>query len=258
MEKTMTKEERVLAGLDDWPEGGLVLPDHLDLPESDGTFVKNGQEHPQSILLTDAIGPVLERLYPEGNYFIGQDTGIYWKIPRALDNPIRSAVAPDWYLVPGRPPLVEGKVRRSYVMWYEIISPLVAIELASGDGSEERDRTEITGKFWIYEQGIRAPFYVIFLVGTGELEVHQLVAGKYQQMAANEHGHYVIGPLGTALGPWRGRYQNTEMTWLRWYDEQGKLLLIGREGMEREQAKVEKLMAQLRALGVAPDVANGG
>jgi hypothetical protein len=27
-------------------------PDHTQLPESDGTFVKNFQEHPQSILLT--------------------------------------------------------------------------------------------------------------------------------------------------------------------------------------------------------------
>jgi hypothetical protein len=31
------------------------LPDHNELPESDGTFVKNFQEHPQSILLTDSI-----------------------------------------------------------------------------------------------------------------------------------------------------------------------------------------------------------
>ena len=33
----------------------LALPDHTQLPESDGTFVKNYQEHPQSILLTDSI-----------------------------------------------------------------------------------------------------------------------------------------------------------------------------------------------------------
>jgi hypothetical protein len=33
----------------------VTLPDHTQLPESDGTFVKNFQEHPQSILLTDSI-----------------------------------------------------------------------------------------------------------------------------------------------------------------------------------------------------------
>jgi hypothetical protein len=32
------------------------FPDHTQLPESDGTFVKNFQEHPQSWILTDSIG----------------------------------------------------------------------------------------------------------------------------------------------------------------------------------------------------------
>ena len=31
------------------------FPDHTQLPESDGSFVKNFQEHPQSLLLTDSI-----------------------------------------------------------------------------------------------------------------------------------------------------------------------------------------------------------
>lgn len=55
-----------------------TLPDHTQLPESDGTFVfaeraggKNFQEHPQSILLTDWIQPVLQKRHPEGNYCIG-------------------------------------------------------------------------------------------------------------------------------------------------------------------------------------------
>jgi hypothetical protein len=52
------------------------LPDHTQLPESDGTFVKNF-EHPQSMLLTDALEHVLERLHPDGQYCIGQDCGIY-------------------------------------------------------------------------------------------------------------------------------------------------------------------------------------
>jgi hypothetical protein len=66
----------------------LSLPDHTQLPESDGTFVfaersagKNFQEHPQSILLTSSIRPVLEQLHPDGRYCIGQDSGIYWRLP---------------------------------------------------------------------------------------------------------------------------------------------------------------------------------
>ena len=44
----------------------LSLPDHTQLPESDGTFVKNFQEHPQSLLLTSSIRPVLDQLHPDG------------------------------------------------------------------------------------------------------------------------------------------------------------------------------------------------
>jgi hypothetical protein len=88
----------------------LSLPDHTQLPETDGTFVKNFQEHPQSVLLTDSIRPALELLHPDGQYAIGQDSGIYWRL---TDPPERGAAAPDWFYVPHVPPLLEGKTRRS-------------------------------------------------------------------------------------------------------------------------------------------------
>ena len=58
----------------------LSLPDHTQLPESDGTFVKNFQEHPQSLLLTSSIIPILERLHSDGRYAIGQDSGQQFQI----------------------------------------------------------------------------------------------------------------------------------------------------------------------------------
>jgi len=39
------------------------LPDHTQLPAEDGTFVKNFQKHPQRILLTESIRPVLDQVY---------------------------------------------------------------------------------------------------------------------------------------------------------------------------------------------------
>src|SRR6476469_4654499 len=99
-------------------------PDHTQLPESDGTFVKNFQEHPQSIILTDSLGPVLQRLHPDGRYCIGQDSGIYW---RETEPPEQGAEAPDWFYVPNvsrRPE--QGKYRRSYVLWREHMAPLIA------------------------------------------------------------------------------------------------------------------------------------
>jgi Uma2 family endonuclease len=222
----------------------LSLPDHTQLPESDGTFVKNFQEHPQSILLTTSIQPILDQLHPDGQYAIGQDCGIYWRLTEPLE---QGAEAPDWFYVPEVPPLLDGKMRRSYVMWKEIIAPLIAIEFVSGDGTEERDRTSPfasesakAGKFWVYEQAIHIPFYAIYEVQHAAVEVYELIANRYQRCSPNERGHYAIAPLGVELGIWQGRVGNQTLPWLRWWDNAGNLLLSGDERAEQEKQRAEQ------------------
>ncbi len=232
------------------PPTSTTLPNHTQLPESDGTFVKNWQEHPQSILLTDSITPVLKQLNPDDQYCIGQDLGIYWRI---TDPPERGALSPDWFYVPNVPPTLNGATRRSYVLWQEYIAPLIVLEFVSGNGSEERDKTPWTGKFWIYEQVIRPPFYGIYEANKATVEVYHLVEGQYYLLPANERGRYSINPLGIELGIWQGQYQNVTLPWLRWWDSQGNLLLTGEERAEIESQRAERLAAQLRALGVEPE-----
>lgn len=235
----------------------ITLPDHTQLPESDGTFVKNFQEHPQSILLTDSIGETLQQIHPDGQYAIGQDSGIYWRL---TDPPERGAEAPDWFYVPNVPPTLDGQLRRSYVLWQEIISPLIVLEFVSGNGQEERDNTPYVGKFWVYEQAIRVPFYGIYEPNKASLEVYHLVDGLYHLLAPNERGHYPIPALGIELGIWEGNYQNTFFPWLRWWDTQGNLLPTGTERAEQEihRAKIaeqenDRLRARLQELGIDPD-----
>ncbi len=242
------------------------LPDHTQLPDSDGTFVKNFQEHPQSILLTDSINPVLQKIHPDGYYCIGQDSGIYWRI---TDPPQRGAEAPDWFYVANVPPSLNGQMRRSYVLWQEYVAPLIVLEFVSGDGSEERDKTSLwtaesegkkPGKFWVYEQVIHPAFYGIYEVQKSSIEVYHLVENHFQPLPKNERGHYPITCLGVELGIWQGEYQNVELPWLRWWDSAGNLLLTGNERAEMEAQRAEmeaqraeRLAAQLRALGVTPE-----
>jgi Uma2 family endonuclease len=233
------------------------FPDHTQLPDSDGTFVKNFQEHPQSIVLTDSIRPVLDQIHPDGDYIIGQDCGIYW---RETDPPEKGAEAPDWFYVGNVPATLNGVIRRSYVLPREYIAPLIALEFASGDGSEERDRTPLSrssegeatkpGKFWVYERIMRIPYYGIYEVQTGKLEVYNLVNGFYQLLEPNERGHYPIEPLGVELGLWSGEYyKNRTELWLRWWDKSGNLLLIGSERAEQERQRAEQAeKAQLDAV----------
>jgi Uma2 family endonuclease len=224
-----------------------AFPDHTQLPESDGTFVKNFQEHPQSLILTDSIGQILQQRHPDGQYAIGQDCGIYWRETEPAE---QGAEAPDWFYVPNVPPNIDGQVRRSYVLWREHIAPLIALEFASGNGDEERDRTPLSrtdegvvtkpGKFWVYERVMRIPYYGIYQVNNGRLEVYRLIDGYYQLLELNQRGHFPIAPLGVELGLWQGSYQNQTMLWLRWWDEEGNLLLIGDERAELERLRGEQ------------------
>ena len=229
----------------------VVLPpafgDHTQLPDSDGTFVKNFQEHPQSLILTDSIGQILQQRHPDGQYAIGQDCGIYWRETEPAE---QGAEAPDWFYVPNVPPNIDGQIRRSYVLWREHIAPLIALEFASGNGDEERDRTPLSrtdegvvtkpGKFWVYERVMRIPYYGIYQVNNGRLEVYRLIDGYYQLLELNQRGHFPIAPLGVELGLWQGSYQNQTMLWLRWWDEEGNLLLIGDERAELERLRGEQ------------------
>jgi Uma2 family endonuclease len=214
-----------------------TLPDHTQLPESDGTFVKNFQEHPQSVLLTSSIWSRLQEIHPNGQFCLGQDSGIYWQL---TEPPEKGAEAPDWFYVPDVPPTLEGQMRRSYVMWQELVAPLIVLEFVSGNGQEERDKTPYTGKFWVYEKAIRVPFYGIYEVNKASIELYHLVEGKYERMPENERGHYPIKPLGVELGIWQGTYQNVELPWLRWWTMEGELLLTGEEKAEQEEQRAEQ------------------
>lgn len=232
------------------PVTPVRLPNHMDLPCEDGAVVENFAELPQRILLTDSIGPVLQALHPDGHYIIGHDSGIYWDI---TDPPLEGVRAPDWFCVEGVPPLLDGKMRRSYVLWQELIAPTVLLEFVSGDGTEELDATPRRGKFWVYEQAVHAPYYGVWFLEDGQLRVFRLVDNHYVRMEPNENGRYPIAPLGVDLGVWQGRYQNLEIEWLRWWDSAGNLLLTGNERADQERQQKERLAERLRALGVDPD-----
>ncbi len=239
-------------------------PDHTQLPDKDDTFVENFQEHPQSIILTDSILSKLKELHPDGQFTIGQDSGIYWRVPKPPEPLYKGSKAPDWFYVPNVPPMLDEKFRRSYVLWKEHVPPLIALEFVSGDGSEERDKTPRKGKFWVYEQGIKIPYYAIYELNPARLEMYHLVNNKYELMKPNERGHYEIPEMEVELGIWQGQYGNLTAPWMRWWDKDGKLLPTNEEAKEMERQRAERerqraeqaeqamaeMKAKLRELGI--------
>ena len=220
-----------------------VWPTHFDLPSTDGRPVENAYHHPQSVLLTETLTPVLDGFHPDGNYFIGADTGIFWQINK---EPLEGCKAPDWYYVPNVPRLLNGEFRRSYVLWEEYGRPLIVIEFASGDGSEERDPTPGKGKFWVYEHAVAATYYLIWDPARRRLEGYELWRGRYRPVVANEHGRYPIPAMEVEFGVWEGAFLGYPSAWLRAWDRQGRLLLTPQE-------RAERLAVKLRELGVDPE-----
>jgi Uma2 family endonuclease len=232
------------------PAEVAALPTHLDLPCTDGKPVENTFQHPQSVLLTGALRPALDRLHPDGQYLIGADTGIYW---RHTKDPLDGCKAPDWFYVPNVPPLLDGEFRRSYVMWQEYAYPLIVIEYVSGDGSEERDQTPQSGKFWIYERRILATFYLIWDPVRRALDAFELIRGRYQPLAPDANGRYRIPAMEVDFGVWDGVHMGTSTSWLRAWDGHGRLLPTPDEFAAIEHQRAEKLAAKLRELGIDPD-----
>lgn len=248
------------------PANGTALPptgrpryvrDHLQLPFKDDSVVSNFFENPQSFLLTSAIEPLLARMHGDEPYCIGEDSYIYFD---DTDPPTSGAKAPDWFYVPGVSQTVDGEYRRSYVLWRDRVPPMIVIEYVSGNGGEERDRTPGVGKFWAYEQAVRAQYYAIYEPDNGRVELFRLVGGRYVPVPSNERGHYPVEPMGVELGIWQGTYRNMTMGWLRWWEAAGNLLPSAEERadevsrqVEAEQERAERLAAKLRELGIDPD-----
>lgn len=212
-------------------------PDHTQLPESDGAVVENFQEHPQGSLLIGSLTPRLQEIHPDGQYAVGHDSGIYW---RNMQPVLDGCKSPDFYYIPGVPPMLDGQFRRSYVLWKELVHPHLLAEYVSGDGSEERDTTPYRGKFWVYENVICAWFYVIFDGPRNLLEVYELVRGSYTPVPANEAGRFPIPKLGIELGIWYGKFRNMTLNWLRaWDAKTGQLLPSEEERAEAERRAKE-------------------
>ena len=164
--------------------------------------------------------------------------------------------APDWGYVPLiRVPRQE--VKHSYTPQLQGDFPVAVMEfLSDTEGGEYSNKpTYPPGKWFFYERILQVSNYAIFEPDNGVLEVYQLDdAGRYQLRQPDENNRYWIAQMNLFLGIWQGSRENRTGDWLRWWDEQGELLLWGVELAARERQRAERLAAQLRAAGIEPEV----
>ncbi|BAZ01635.1 hypothetical protein NIES37_56390 [Tolypothrix tenuis PCC 7101] len=163
--------------------------------------------------------------------------------------------APDWAYIP-KISVNREDVTRSYTPQLQGDIPVIVIEfLSDTEGGEYSIKpTYPPGKWFFYECVLKVPNYAIFEPDSGDLEVYCLDnnTGRYVVQNPNENQRYWIAQMNLYLAVWQGTRENRTGNWLRWWDEQGNLLLWGSELAQKERQRTERLAAQLRAAGIEP------
>lgn len=208
-----------------------ALPDDFHLPDDP---VENIQQPSLAAALTDAIGAAgLIR----SEMLIGSNFGLVATVKKKI-----VVKAPDWFYVPQVQPVAEGVVRRSYTPNLQGAPVAVVMEfLSDEEGGELSIRsTPPYGKLHFYEQILQVPTYVTYDPYEVSLEVRRLQNGQYQIENADPNGRFWIPELRLFLGIWNGERLGQSMNWLRWWDEQGLLLLWSSEQAEQERQRAEQ------------------
>ena len=235
-----------------------VLPTMYDLKSEDP--LEPGLPDEYHLLQPQLLGYTFRPAnYPEDEIFVASDLNLYYNVRHSL-----WYKRPDWFAVVGVPRLYEQReLRLSYVVWQEGVNPFVVVELLSPGTEKEdlgqtlREVNQPPTKWEVYERTLRVPFYIVFDRYTDQLRVFQLVGISYSELELSEPRVW-MNDIQLGLGLWQGVYQGIDRIWLRWYDAAGNWILTPeereRQGVERERRRVERLVEQLRSLGVEPDL----
>ncbi|MEH2292352.1 Uma2 family endonuclease [Nostoc sp.] len=164
--------------------------------------------------------------------------------------------APDWAFIP-KINVNREEVTRSYTPQLQGDIPVIVMEFIS-DTQETEYSVKTTyppGKWFFYERILKVPNYIIFEPDRGSIEMYRLPSTEqYILQEPDENQRYWIAQMNLYIGVWQGTRENRTGKWLRWWDEQGNLLLWGGELAEQERQRAERLAAQLRAAGIEPEV----
>ncbi len=230
------------------------LPTMYDLPSEDPEEpgLPDDFHYYQPQLLRETFCPPN---YPFERFYVATDLNLYYDVHHPT-----WYKRPDWMAVLDIPHLYEGHdMRMSYVIWQEKVAPFLVVELLS-EGTEKEDLGQTLReiqkpptKWQVYEQILQVPYYVVFSRDPDKFQVFQLRNRRYHEFEIKEKQLWFL-EIDLGLGLWQGRYQGIHRKWLRWYDANGKWIPTPAEQAKQEKQRAEKLVAQLKALGIEPNI----
>ena len=215
-----------------------LMPDVTQI-ESDEPKIESSLHYAQLALLVSC----LEWLWRDRtDFFIGANLTIYFSRQQMKNRDFRGS---DFFLMKQ----TQKRSRKSWVVWEEDGKyPDLIIELLS-DSTAETDRAL---KKMLYQERFHTHEYFWFSPDTLEFCGFRLL-GEYEPIAPNERGLCWSEELELYLGIQDGQ--------LRYFNAQGQLIptpeedaKLSQQQAELSQQQVERLAAQLRSLGIEPEI----
>ncbi len=225
-----------------------VVPEIDDLITEDDTPVDNLPSEKQQRLLTEPLysswgGPGEDR-----PFLAAANVGVFSKThtPAIVPDMFLSldvTVAREWW----------KKEHRSYFIWEFGKPPDLVLEIVSNtEGGEDAEKRRKYA--WL-----RVPFYVIYdpqlQIMPEVLTVYRLQGLQYERQV---EARFEVLHLGLSL--WEGEFEGRVDTWLRWTDEQEKVIPTGKERAEQEhqraeheRQRAERFAVLLRQAGIDPE-----
>lgn len=235
----------------------ILEPDISHIETEDDTPVDNIFSEKQQRLLTESLYTSWRGHPDQKRPFVAlANVGMFY----AIDEP---PLVPDMLLSLDvhLPEELWEKKHRSYFVWEYGKPPEVVIEVVSNRQGEE------LGKKKSRYARLGIPYYVVYdpahHLGAKTLALFELRGGEYVEIR-----HLWLPIVGLGLALWDGEYEGQLETWLRWCDRDNNLLLTGaeaaqqaqqalqqeRQRTEQERQRNAKLIAQLLALGINPEI----
>ncbi|NET56432.1 MAG: DUF4351 domain-containing protein [Symploca sp. SIO2E6] len=232
------------------------LPTMYDLPSEDPKEPGLPDEFHalQAWLLCLTFFPLT---FPPEQVFSACDLNIYYDL-----NHLQWHKRPDWFGVVGTSRLYDGHdTRDSYVTWIEPVNPVIVVELLSQStkkqdlGEIETEGKEIEegpdkppSKWEVYENILKIPYYVVFNRRNNKIRIFHLVNGLYQEVQLTQ-GRFYLPELGISLGLWQGSFRTINRLWLRWFTQDGELILSEEESAFQEAAEAKQEAAEAQQEG---------
>jgi putative restriction endonuclease len=204
------------------------VPDLESMVIDDGAPVDNIFSEKQMRLLTEPLYSSWAGPAPGRQFLALADVGLFY----AVNEP---PLVPDVILSldVGQSGDLTLKENRSYFVWLRGKVPDVVTEIVSN-----REGGEDTDKLAAYAR-LNIPYYVIFdpfdMLGGGVLRAFALTRRQYEPVAPD----WLEG-IGLGLTLWKGSFEETKETWLRWCDKAGRPIPTGAEKAAREAARAKK------------------